>query len=342
MMKPEHNLRRGVWVALVFALGGLAMAQKIATRTVALPNTPVTAISGRSWLNHLGAFVNETSMGKTGQWGPAPSEEEDLAKVRAKAPGGEIAIGAQASGTIALTGADLYRLECQGCHRTDGRGVPPEINSMINPVRATSPELIRKHMEEMGAPMTAKDARELASQSQSALVQRISHGGLHMPGFLDLNTVEIQALVAYVNQLAGVPGAETRQIRMNEPTTRVGEHLIKATCHICHDATGPKPSAQEMMDGMVPPLSTLTRTRSLNEFVAKVTEGAPVSMGVLELHYRGRMPVFYYIRPEEAAAAYMYLTMYPPGTADETDAGSRAAAPANPGRKSGAKTNASQ
>ena len=189
---------------------------------------------------------------------------------------------------------------------------------MINPVRATSSELVRKHMEEVGAPMSAKDARELASQSQTALEQRISHGGLHMPGFLDLNTTEIEALVAYVNQLAGVPHAERRQLRINEPTMRVGEHLVKATCHICHDATGPKPTPQAMMDGAVPPLSTLIRSKSLEEFVTKVTEGAPATMGVLELQYRGRMPVFYYIRPEEAAAAYLYLSTYPPESAPQS------------------------
>src|SRR5215469_15872012 len=299
--------------------GKQKLPAKLVARTVIPPNTPVTPISGQSWLNHLGAFVNETSMGKTGLWGPAAPAEEGPTQLP-DAPNRRIGlgVGSLTTGTMPMTGSDLDRLECQGCHRTDGRGVPPEINSMINPVRATSAALVRKHMEEVGAPMTAKDARELATQSQTALEQRISHGGLHMPGFLDLNSVEIEALVAYVNQLAGVPGAERRQLRINEPTMRVGEHLVKATCHICHDATGPKPTPQGMMDGAVPPLSTLTRSKSLEEFVTKVTEGAPAVMGVLELHYRGRMPVFYYIRPEEAAAAYLYLSTYPPESVPQT------------------------
>jgi mono/diheme cytochrome c family protein len=307
--------------------------QKITARTVALPNTPVTPISGRSWLNHLGAFVNETSMGKTGLWGPPP--EEAMGTVSRPASSLDFfASKAIANGTEPLTGADLYRLECQGCHRSTGAGVPPEINSMINPVRSTSAELVRKHMEEVGASMSPKEARELATQSHTALVQRISHGGVNMPGFLDLNRVEIDALLAYVNQLAGVPGAEKRQIEINEPTARVGEHLVKATCHICHDASGPKPTPQEMMDGMTPPLSTLTRSKSLEEFVQKVTQGAPVTMGVLELRYRGRMPAFYYIRPDEAAAAYIYLSMYPPGSAEDTGAQSSGAqAPSHPRRR---------
>ncbi len=298
---------------LAAQLNSAKPAQKIAIRTVALPNSPVTPVSGRNWLNHVGAFLNDTSMGKTGAYGPAPPEEEIRTAPGATSWAG-LAAGTFASGTIALTGADLYRLECQGCHRTDGKGVPPEINSMINPVRATSAELIRKHMEEIGAPMGSKAARELAAQSQMALVQRISHGGVHMPGFLDLNAVEIEALVAYVDQLAGVPGAEKRQIRLNEPSMRVGEHLVKATCHICHDATGPHPTPEQMLEGEIPPLSTLTRSKSLEQFVQKVMQGTPVTMGVLELRYRGRMPVFYYIRPDEAAAAYLYLSMYPPET----------------------------
>jgi len=298
-------------------------------RAVSLPDRRVTPISGRSWLNQLGWFINETSMGKTGLWGPAPPQEDDLAALRASGTGAhERRIVTPSLGSISMTGADLYRLECQGCHRTDGRGVPPEINSMINPVRSTSPELVRKHMEEVGAPMDAKSVRELAKQSHAALVQRISHGGYHMPGFLDLNETEIQALVAYVEQLAGVPGAERRQLQFNEPTMRVGEHLVKATCHICHDSVGPKPSPAQMMDGEVPPLSTLVASKGLDEFVMKVTRGAPATMGVLQLQYRGRMPVFYYIRPEEATAAYLYLYTYPPESVTSPAEGSTAAAKA--------------
>jgi mono/diheme cytochrome c family protein len=311
---PFLALLLAVGVALCLPLAGQSNsagpAHTLTTRTVALPNSPPTPVTGLSWLHRVGPFLSDTAMGKTGAYGPSPHNQAN--STPAVSSSAEITDPALPRGTIAVTGADLYRFECQGCHRTDGRGMPPEINSMINPVRATSPQLIRKHMEEVGAPMSSRAARELANQSQTALVNRIEHGGVRMPGFSNLNPVEIEALVAYINQLAGVPGAEKWQLRLNEPSVRVGEHLVKATCHICHDAAGPKPTPEQMMQGAIPPLSTLPRSKSLQEFVQKVTAGAPATMGVLELPYRGRMPVFYYIRPDEAAAAYFYFSMYPP------------------------------
>jgi hypothetical protein len=48
------------------------------------------------------------------------------------------------------------------------------------------------------------------------------------------------------------------------------------------------------------------------DFLKKVRSGAPVTMGELALHYRGRMPVFGYLRDEEVAAAYLFLSEYPP------------------------------
>jgi hypothetical protein len=35
-------------------------------------------------------------------------------------------------------------------------------------------------------------------------------------------------------------------------------------------------------------------------------------MGDPGLFHRGRMPVFYYLKDEEIAAAYLYLATYPP------------------------------
>jgi len=215
------------------------------------------------------------------------------------------------TGPMVLTGADLYRLDCQACHRANGMGSPPEINSVLEPVRATSPELIRQRMERIGASIARKAANQLAAQAEASLLQRINHGGQKMPAFPDLNAVEAQAVVAYLKQLAGVPGAERKQIRIQEPAARVGEHLVKATCHICHSATGREPTPEELLRGAIPPLTDV-RGKSLGEFLTKVLEGAPVTMGTLQLQYRGRMPVFYYLRDEEAAAAYLYLSIYRP------------------------------
>ena len=67
-----------------------------------------------------------------------------------------------------------------------------------------------------------------------------------------------------------------------------------------------------MLDGSIPPLSTLTSRKSLPEFVEKVTQGAPVLMGAPTMWYRGRMPVFYYLSQDEAADVYLYLQSYAP------------------------------
>ena len=52
--------------------------------------------------------------------------------------------------------------------------------------------------------------------------------------------------------------------------------------------------------------------KSQDEFIHKVTHGAPVLMGTPPMLYRGRMPVFHYLSEEEAADVYLYLTLYPP------------------------------
>ena len=93
---------------------------------------------------------------------------------------------------------------------------------------------------------------------------------------------------------------------------RVGEFIVKSTCNICHSAVGPNPSPQELLDGAIPPLSSLTRRKVQSEFIRKVTQGSSVLMGTPPMLYRGRMPVFYYFGVEEVADVYSYLLMYPP------------------------------
>src|ERR1039457_2245362 len=128
-----HKVLRYLWAAAFLAAGSLP-AQ----------NVPVTAVGGESWLNHLQRPFNETSMGKTGRLGPPPAN-----------PGEEIPHWQPVSAvssvpqTVTLHGSDLYRLNCQGCHGESGQGAPPEINSVINPVRATRSE---EHTSELQSP----------------------------------------------------------------------------------------------------------------------------------------------------------------------------------------------
>ena len=128
----------------------------------------------------------------------------------------------------------------------------------------------------------------------------------------NLSEAEINALVPYMEQLSEIPGAEKHQIAVRESSYRVGEHIVKSTCHICHSAAGPNPSPEQILVGAIPPLSTLPNRVSFSEFVRKVTSGAPIAMGTPGASYRGRMPVFSYLSQDEAAAAYLYLIRYPP------------------------------
>lgn len=285
----------------------LIVALSAVGQTAGTNAAEVTPVSGESWLNHLHRSFEETSMGKTGQLGPpvsvggqeATSWELSISRVSTKQ-------------SVSLRGADLYRLNCQGCHGEAGLGAPPEINSVINPTRSTSTQLVLQRMKNLGMEMSPADAAQLANQSKGALLLRLHQGGTDMPPFPHLSEPEVRAIVAYLKQLAEFPGAEHQQVAVEESRIRVGEHIVKSTCHICHSAAGANPNAQQLFDGAIPPLSTLTTRTSLPEFERKVRSGAPITMGTPPSPFRGRMPVFYYLSQEEAADAYLYLKLFPP------------------------------
>lgn len=288
-------------VAVVFLF--LALALSVHAQVV-------TSVEGESWLEHLHRTFDETSMGKSsGVYGPA-------APIPSKWPPPQPALQLSNKFTGQSTtvyGSDLYRLKCQGCHGTSGRGAPPEINSVIDPVRATSARMYIERMKKVGMGVTWKDAAPLAKQAEGMLLDRLHKGGTDMPSpNPTLTDAEVRSLFSYLRQLAGIPGAEKQQIPIVEPPLRVGEHIVKSTCHICHASVGHNPSPQELLEGQIPPLSSLTSRLSLNEFVTKVTVGAPVLEGSPAIPVRGHMPVFTYLTPDEAGDAYLYLSLYPP------------------------------
>jgi mono/diheme cytochrome c family protein len=167
-------------------------------------------------------------------------------------------------------------------------------------------------MKKVGASVSAAQATQLAQQAQAALLQRLHNGGKSMPPFSQLNEAEVRSILAYLRQLAGFPGAENEQIAVSESPVRVGELIVKSTCHICHSAAGPNPSTEQLLNGVIPPLQTLTTRKNQSGLVEKVIQGAPILMGKPPMLFRGRMPVFYYLTPNEAADVYQYLTVYPP------------------------------
>lgn len=267
----------------------------------------ISPVTGESWLNHLHRPFGDTSMGKTGRLGPPASEG-------ASTPGWQLGLLTSSGPQIKLSGQDLYRLNCQGCHGEAGLGAPPEINSLIDPVRATSAPLFIERMKQRGIDVSQSNAQEMAKQAHETLLQRLHSGGQSMPAFPQLNDREINALVGYLKQLSGMGSAE--QATVVASPARVGELIVKSTCHVCHDATGANPTPVQLEAGAIPPLESLVTRTDEVQFIRKVTSGAPILMGTPATLHRGRMPVFYYLSKDEAADAYLYLSNYPPSHLD--------------------------
>lgn len=260
----------------------------------------ITPVEGDSWLRHLGIPFIASNMGRVANWGPSPSS----------APS-QPSSGEGPDGDFLLSGADLYRLNCQSCHKADGSGVPPEINSLIGPVQATSPVMIRAQMKQRGIELDAKTVSKLVSQAEAALRTRLQNGGEKMPPFRHLAQEEVAALLAYLEELVGVPGAKRKQIWLSEPAGRVGEHLVKGTCHICHEASGPGLAVGVAMKESIPSLASLPIERFPYEVIRKVREGISRPTPMMTSNH-GQMPIFSDLTPEEVAAAYAYLVRYPP------------------------------
>jgi len=293
---------------IVTTIGALLFSAALVFGQDTVRHAAITAVAGESWLHHLHRPFDETSMGKTWRLGPPDlTTDRDALSTRSDST-------TTRSGTHVRTlhGSDLYRMNCQGCHGESGLGAPPEIGSLIDPVRATSVVLVEQRMKKVGMELSRRQTAEMVNQSRGALLKRLHEGGQDMPSFHHLSEAEIRSLVAYLKQLAGVPGAEKEQIAIQESDARIGELIVKSTCHICHDATGINPTPAELLEGAIPPLSVLPMRVNQAQLVQKVTSGAPVIMGTTSSVYRGRMPVFSYLTENEAADVYEYLTHYPP------------------------------
>ena len=286
-------------VALLATLAPIGAAQKVPWPSVG-EDPSVTPVSGPSWLTHLSLPLNRTTLGQSaGRYGPSPD--------RPPAPRTE-ALGV--SGRSELTGADLYRLNCRACHGETGKGGPMEITSLLEPVRGASLPLVRKRLEAEHDPTAAADSKAQSGKARMQIITRLHKGGTRMPPRDYLQDEDIRVLFGYLTELAQTPDkpkASTRVVSW----ARLGELTVKGTCHICHDSVGAPPSGAALMRGAIPSLQTVLATKSVADFVHKARSGEVVQMGDAGYH-RGRMPVFYYLKDEEVAAAYVYLATYPP------------------------------
>jgi mono/diheme cytochrome c family protein len=187
-----------------------------------------------------------------------------------------------------------------------------QINSLIGPVWATSPAAIRRRLEDRGLEVDPAQVRQLATQAEAGIRQRLAQGGQHMPPFDYLQPREVDALLLYLRQLTGAPGADKlKPIRLTLRPVRVGEEIVKGTCRICHDATGPGPGDLKLTAvGVIPSLASFAEDRSIHQVVRKIRYGWPVADQ--QAGHRGEMPLFSYLNSKEAGAIYVYLATYPP------------------------------
>ena len=303
---------RRLWLVFIVGLivGTGLMAVTAASSARGAPQTKtqepvVTPVAGPSWLNRLGLTYRESSLGRgAARYGPPPAQQPSQ-------PG---AVPLPVGRSVVLSGADLYRLNCQACHGAEGTGTPPEIKSVLGLVQGSSLELVRQHLQQTGTSATRSAAQQQAAKAKSDLFHRIQKGGERMPALEHLQEADINVLYTYLTQLAGSPEPSS-QLRRTASWARLGEHVVKGTCHICHDAVGQRPSGEALLvQGAIPPFTTMLEDKPVAAFVTKVRNGAAVMTGDPVFHYRGRMPVFPYLQDVEVAAAYMFLVDYPPQT----------------------------
>ncbi|HEX9052853.1 MAG TPA: cytochrome c [Anaeromyxobacter sp.] len=283
---------------------------------------PVTPVVGPSWIERLGVALEDTRMGRMGGQEPPPPgvRREPMPMLDGGREAGE------RSEPFTIFGRDLYRLDCRSCHGPRGLGALPEIHSLLDPVRATSPELLeeRERRRGPGRHLPPGMAKQLAADARRALLDRIENGGKRMPAFPHLRGEEVTALVAYLQALAGVPAARRPEAPVTESASRAGEHLVKGTCHVCHPAAGPDVNPMMMyMRGVIPSLASIRAQLQPDAVLAKVRAGR-ASMGMMGggmgmmgrgmgmMGHTARMPVLRYLTEEEVAAAYLYLGEFPP------------------------------
>ena len=258
--------RVAVWVPLLLAAAALGAEP---------PEMTVSPASGPSLIARLRTGVDWTAFGRAGE----SEAVEPSAMPARRAPGEWLEAG------FRLTGAELFRINCRACHGPDGMGsrsgIPPLLGALAKPPAASG---------EPGGEIRVR--------------HRLVEGGRVMPTFGHLHGPEVDLLIGHLRTLAapaGAPGAAIAQSAM-----RVGEHVIKANCQICHDAV-PGTWRQPADQLTVVPLSAMTEQFSVQQFVRKVRAGSPQTGTP-----HGRMPRFDYLTPEELEAAYVYLTAYPP------------------------------
>jgi len=239
----------------------------------------VTPASGPSLIAKLRTGVDWTAFGRAGG-----------ADTTAVAGGGAEAVGARTTSSwlvdgFELTGADLYRMNCRSCHGPAGQGSRSGIPPLTGALAKGAP----------GEPVGEIRVRH-----------RLVDGGRVMPNFSHLQGDEVTLLLGHLRTLSGEANPAADQ-RLRQTAARVGEHVVKANCQVCHDAV--PGTARQPADTSVIALAEMTTRFSAGELVRKVRTGSPE---IVRSTAHGRMPKIDYLSPEELEAAYVYLVGFPP------------------------------
>jgi mono/diheme cytochrome c family protein len=297
-MPSTFRVALGLAALTTALLPGHLVAQGTGSKTPA--DDKATPVEGPSWLTKLGVTLSQTSIGRgSGRYGPT-TRPNDPAISALVVPS-----------SVTLTGGDLYRLNCQACHGLSGAGAPPEVKSATDPIRGVPIDVLRKQMKAQQQPESEAATRSTPARIRAGLLLRMHQGGQRMPARDHLTETELGLVFDYLTALADKhPDAAARRETVN--WAQLGQHVVKGTCHICHDAVGPRPTDKAMLAGAIPSLASLMQNQSVADFVVKARSGAPVTLPSLTFTHRGRMPVFDYLKDQEISAAYMYLASHPP------------------------------
>jgi len=268
---------------------------------------PIPSGQGPSCIKHLGLTVSQTRLGQMGGTGAvSPVGPANLNSVIQRFlstfRSSPEKAGAILNEKFPVSGADLYRWNCQACHGSDGQGAPPEINSVLGPVQGTSPVMARKRMEARGLDVDDDVIQQVTELAEASLRDRFQHGGKNMPSFEYLRADEVEALFGYLEKLASVPATKRDGLLVPESAARVGEHIVRGTCHVCHDATGPGSGHTAMAQGTIPSLASIPRDHSLSGVVHQVQYG---SCATMRMTGGDVMPAYPYFTEEEIVAVYL-------------------------------------
>ena len=119
-----------------------------------------------------------------GEWGGSTWDPETgLLYVNANEMAWILRLVPRGVATAGMTGSDLYRQNCAGCHRADLKGSPPEFPSLVS----------------VGQRLSTEQA-----------TNTVTHGAGRMPGFAHLGNAKVDALVRFVRtgENVAVGGAE--------------------------------------------------------------------------------------------------------------------------------------